>query len=122
MILGLGIDIVQIPRIEKLYLEFDWKFVKRILSEVEISAMPSRKISHFLAKRFAAKEALSKAVGCGIGSQMRFNDIEIFKDAAGKPYFSKKTLLLIAPKINAHLSISDDYPIAIAQVILSRAE
>jgi holo-[acyl-carrier protein] synthase len=101
-------------------------FIKKILSEQEISIMPSNKIAYHLAKRFAAKEALSKALGCGIGSKISFTDIEIFNNLAGKPYFSDKTLDIIScimgHKIIAHLSIADDYPTAIAQVILLRAE
>jgi holo-[acyl-carrier protein] synthase len=122
MILGLGIDIIQIPRVEEVYLVFGDKFIKRILSKLEITFIPDSNIASFLAKRFAAKEAFSKAAGCGIGSKMRFIDIEIFKNQEGRPYFSCKTLALVGPKITAHLSISDDYPIAIAQVILSRIE
>jgi holo-[acyl-carrier protein] synthase len=126
MILGLGIDIVQIPRLEQLYREFDIIFIKKILSEQEISIMPSNKIAYHLAKRFAAKEALSKALGCGIGSKIRFTDIEVFNNLSGKPYFSQKTLdiasCIMGEKITGLLSIADDYPTAIAQVILLRAE
>ena len=123
MILGLGLDIVQIPRIERLYKDFGLKFVRRILSEDEIARMPNKEIPYYLAKRFAAKEAFSKAMGFGIGSRVTFKTIEICKDSAGKPYFSDATLALLGEKkIIAHLSIADDYPTAIAQVILSRAE
>jgi holo-[acyl-carrier protein] synthase len=79
-----------------------------------------QKIENYIAKRFAAKEAFSKAIGEGIGIKFKFKDIEIFKDSAsGKPFFSKKTIVKLGKDVMAHLSMSDDEPIAIAYVVLS---
>ena len=73
---------------------------------------------NYIAKRFAAKEAFAKALGSGIGRGMEFRDIEILKMPSGQPFFSEKTLLLAGAGVNAFLSMSDDYPVAIAQVVL----
>ena len=79
-----------------------------------------QKIENYIAKRFAAKEAFSKAIGQGIGKKFKFKDIEIFKDSVtGRPFFSEKTLDVVGKNIIAHLSMSDDDPIAIAYVVLS---
>jgi len=120
MIIGIGCDVIQIPRIELLVKKFGQKFLQRIFSDLEMQSMingPNQ--FSYVAKRFAAKEAFSKAVGTGIGQAMKFNEIEILKTSSGKPVFSDKTQLLAGNNINAFLSISDDYPIAIAYVILS---
>jgi holo-[acyl-carrier protein] synthase len=120
MIIGIGCDVVQIPRIKLLVQESGERFLKRIFSDIEIELMidgPNK--DSYIAKRFAAKEAFAKAVGSGIGHRMHFNNIEILKTPDGQPFFSQKTLLLVGDGIQAFLSISDDYPIAIAQVVLS---
>jgi holo-[acyl-carrier protein] synthase len=119
MIIGIGCDIVQIPRIELVMQKFGSKFLQRIFSDIEMQLMidDPNKYS-YVAKRFAAKEAFAKAVGSGIGHAMRFRDIEVLKTSSGKPLFSHKTLLLAGDNVNAFLSISDDYPTAIAQVVL----
>lgn len=121
MIVGIGCDIIQIPRIELLVQEFGERFLKRIFSNIEMEFIVDGPNKYcYIAKRFAAKEAFAKAVGSGIGHAMKFNNIEILKSSTGKPFFSKKTLLLAGNGLEAFLSLSDDYPIAMAQVILSR--
>jgi holo-[acyl-carrier protein] synthase len=120
MIIGIGCDIVQIPRIKKIYNANKDRFLNRIFSDVEIEQLPDiSEIEAFIAKRYAAKEAFSKAVGYGIGSVFRFKDIEIFKDIeSGKPYFSEQTLKKVGTNVIGHISLSDDYPTAIAYVLL----
>ena len=121
MIIGVGCDIVQIPRIEKLIVSSGDRFLHRIFSDIEIQLIVNdRNKYNYIAKRFAAKEAFAKAVGSGIGYHMQFRDIEILKSLSGQPFFSDKTLLLAGNDIRAFLSLSDDYPVAIAQVVLSR--
>jgi holo-[acyl-carrier protein] synthase len=121
MILGLGCDVVQIPRIGELYRRKGKAFLNKIFSPEELVIMPSGAvIESYVAKRYAAKEAFSKAVGTGIGMKFSFRDIEIFKESLGKPFFSKKTLNMIECPVDAYLSLSDDWPIAIAQVILCK--
>ncbi len=79
MILGHGIDIVDSRRIEKAYKKFGNRFVNKVISDRELADFPknSNDIIHFLAKRWAVKEAVSKAIGCGLinGSPLHFKDI-----------------------------------------------
>jgi holo-[acyl-carrier protein] synthase len=113
MITGIGIDIIELSRIEEI-LTRQKKLVDRILtlSEKEIfEQLPQRRRVEFLAGRFAAKEAYSKANGTGIGKELSFLDIEIKSDSAGKPYFIK-------PETRAHLSISHSKEYVVAQVII----
>jgi holo-[acyl-carrier protein] synthase len=121
MIVGIGCDIVQIPRIKIVYAGSGDRFLYRIFSNEELLIIPKiQKIENYIAKRFAAKEAFSKAIGQGIGKRFKFKDIEIFKDSVtGRPFFSEKTLAAVGKDITAHLSMSDDDPIAIAYVVLS---
>lgn len=121
MILGIGTDIVQIPRIEKLIEKYDINIAKKILCSSELDqyqALPNIKKASFLAKRFAAKEAIAKAFGTGIGPCIKFHDIIISNDAMGKPIATIDAA--IANNKNILLSISDDYPIAIAFVVISQ--
>lgn len=87
MIKGVGIDIIEIKRINKLMEEYGDRFFQRILTENEI--IYCRKFSkpelHF-AGRFASKEAYSKSIGTGVGKEFTWKDIEILNDEKGKPY------------------------------------
>ncbi len=111
-----GTDIIQIQRVEKLVTRFGIKFKQRFLSSKEIAV--ARKIET-LAGFWAAKEAISKALGCGIGGQLAFHDIIIAKDHKGAPYFR---LTKEAQKVHqikeSSLSISHDGGFAIAVVII----
>ncbi len=121
MIIGVGTDIVQIPRIEKLLAKYKNQFLERILSKSELaqlSTLSTIKHASFLAKRFAAKEAVAKALGLGIRNSLSFRDIIISNDSKGKP--SVSLVSKIANGKNISLSISDDYPIAIAFVVISQ--
>ncbi|MFI8688453.1 holo-ACP synthase [Rossellomorea sp. NPDC077527] len=114
MIKGIGMDIVEIGRIQEL-LERKTKFVSRILTDREEDAFYSlneRRRVEFVAGRFAAKEAYAKANGTGIGKELSFRDIEISKDERGKPYFSKPE------GTAAHLSITHSREFAAAQVVI----
>lgn len=116
MIIGTGIDIVELGRIEKL-MNRQPNFVDRILTPLEkerfISLSDKRKVE-FLAGRFAAKEAYSKAKGTGIGKDLSFQDMTIVTTEKGKPYFSEPEMA----DGNVHLSISHSEQYAIAQVII----
>lgn len=132
MILGTGIDIVSISRIEKLLKAFDDKFIKKIYTLKEINIAKDKNYqgnivrkSFYYAKRFAAKEALSKALGTGIGRGINFNDIEITNNKLGKPQikilnqkqdFIKKQLS--CKNFAIHLTLSDEKELAIASVII----
>jgi holo-[acyl-carrier protein] synthase len=121
MIIGIGTDIVQIPRIEKILGKYADEFPNKILCLEEVSEYhkkASKDKIPFLAKRFAAKEAIAKAFGFGIGQQIKFHDIEISNDDLGKPCAIVKND--IGQDKNILLSISDDYPIAIAFAVISK--
>src|ERR1700704_4171024 len=87
MILGIGIDIIEVARIQASYERFGERFLNRILHPNEIGYCLSHKApAPFLAARFAAKEAISKAFGTGIGAQLSWQDMEIAKKESGEPY------------------------------------
>ncbi len=87
MILGIGIDIIEVARIRASFERFGDRFVNRILLPDEISYCLSHKVpGPFLAARFAAKEAVSKAFGTGIGAQLGWQDIEVRRKDSGEPY------------------------------------
>ncbi|MFW5431554.1 MAG: holo-ACP synthase [Methylophilaceae bacterium] len=123
MIYGIGTDIVEVSRIESSIEKFDNDFAERILAESE---MPSYLDSHikarFLAKRFAAKEAFSKALGTGLREPATFQNIAVSHDELGKPLLvlAKKLQDLLTSKniTYTHLSISDEKNLAAAFVVL----
>ena len=87
MILGIGIDIIEVARIASSYERFGERFLKRILLADEISyCLSHRTPAPFLAARFAAKEAISKAFGTWIGAQLGWQDMEVKRKASGEPY------------------------------------
>src|SRR5881396_2470386 len=87
MILGLGIDIIEVDRIRASHERFGERFANRILLPDEIAYCLSHKDSApFLAARFAAKEAISKAFGTGIGAQLGWQDMEICRRESGEPF------------------------------------
>jgi holo-[acyl-carrier protein] synthase len=87
MILGVGIDIIEVARIKSSYERFGDRFINRILHPGETSYCLSHKApAPFLAARFAAKEAISKAFGTGIGAQLGWRDMEIGRKESGEPF------------------------------------
>ncbi|MGC6767372.1 holo-ACP synthase [Enterococcus sp. LJL128] len=114
MIRGIGIDIVELSRIEKI-VEKQSSFIKRVLTEKELELFQSlsyRRQVEFLGGRFCCKEAFSKAWGTGI-SGVGFQEIEILKNAAGAPEVTKSP-----HKGNVFVSISHTETMAVAQIIL----
>ena len=124
--LGIGVDIIDNLRIKKSI--SNKKFVKRIFTKNEINI--SKKINNktsFFSKRFAAKEAFSKALGMGFRNSLNFIDISIINDNYGKPsieinnklkkVFKKK---FKTQNVHIHLSISDENKYSIAFVILEK--
>jgi holo-[acyl-carrier protein] synthase len=86
MILGIGIDIIEVGRIGTSYEKFGERFLNRILHPGEIAYCLSHKNpAPFLAARFAAKEAISKAFGTGIGAQLGWQDMEVGRKESGEP-------------------------------------
>jgi len=87
MILGIGIDIIEVARIKASLERFGERFGQRILLPGEIAYCLSHKYpAPFVAARFAAKEAISKAFGTGIGAQLGWQDMEIARKESGEPY------------------------------------
>ena len=126
-IFGIGTDIVNIKRIDYSLKKLGPKFKNRIFSKKEISYCDKkRNSSSFYAKRFAAKEAFSKALGTGIRKGVNLKDIEISNNLDGKPSISLKGNLALYlkkkirnKKYDILLSLSDDKPWAQATVIIS---
>lgn len=84
---SLGIDIIEINRVEKLILEFGNIFLKKVFSEEEINYCRAKaKPSQHFAARFAAKEAIVKALGTGFKNNLMLKDIEVRNDLNGKPH------------------------------------
>ena len=87
MILGIGVDIIEEARIAASYEKFGERFLNRILLPDEIAYCLSHKQpAPFLAARFAAKEAISKAFGTGIGAALGWQDMEIRRKESGEPF------------------------------------
>jgi holo-[acyl-carrier protein] synthase len=87
MILGVGIDIIEVARIESSYAKFGERFLERILHPNEVRyCLSHRAPGPFLAARFAAKEAISKAFGTGIGAQLGWQDMEVARKESGEPF------------------------------------
>ena len=124
--LGIGVDIVQNSRIRKSIT--NEKFLLRIFTNDEINkSKKTKNKTAFFSKRFAAKEAFSKALGSGFRETLNFKDISITNNALGKPSIKINNKLhnLInkkfkTKKINVLLSISDESKHSIAFVIIER--
>ena len=123
MIFGIGTDVVEVTRIKDAIAEFGDTFARRILADSEIASYQESQIkARFLAKRFAAKEAFSKALGTGLRAPATLQNIAVSHDDLGKP------ILILAPVlqalldskkiITAHISISDEKNLAAAFVVL----
>lgn len=86
-VLGIGVDLVECARIQRSLDRFGEKFLHRVFTDGEIAYSMSMKFpARHLAARFAAKEALSKAFGTGIGKSMGWRDIDIQKKPSGEPF------------------------------------
>ncbi|EKO3517845.1 holo-ACP synthase [Vibrio fluvialis] len=123
MIVGLGTDIAEIERIEKALARSGRAFAERILTPQELTQFDDLKQQgRYLAKRFAAKEAASKALGTGIAHGVSFQDFAISNDDNGKPLLSLSgkaaELALRSQVASVHLTISDERHYAVATVIL----
>ena len=126
-IFGIGTDIVNIKRMELSLKRHGLSFKTKIFSKREILYCDKKKnSSSFYAKRFAAKEAFTKALGTGIRKGIILKNIEITNNVDGKPFISLKGNLsnflkkkLKSSKYDIHLSLSDDKPWAQATVIIS---
>jgi holo-[acyl-carrier protein] synthase len=123
MIVGMGIDLVEVARIEKAYTKFGERFLQRVLLPDEAQyCLSHRRPAHFIAGRFAVKEAVSKAFGTGIGAALGWHDIEVRRKDSGEPYVvlhGKGEELMLARRANVvHISITHTETSAAAVAIL----
>ena len=129
MIVGIGSDLCNVARIEKSLARFGERFLNRVFTDVERAKAASRPhtTAGTLAKRFAAKEAFSKAVGTGFKRGVFMKDIGVVNAPSGAPTLAltggaASRLDALAPAghaIDIHLTLTDDYPWAQAFVILT---
>ena len=122
-IMGIGTDIVQISRIQQVA-ERRETFAKRVLHANELVIFKSHSQQyHYLAKRFAAKEALAKAIGTGIRGGIHLAEIETRNDKLGKPYFhfhgTTREHMERLSFGESFLTLSDEREYAVAYVILT---
>ncbi|MCF7521204.1 holo-ACP synthase [Neisseria sp. ZJ106] len=127
MIYGIGTDIVSLRRIERLYRKYGQALAQRILTPEELLEFPqAAQPERYLAKRFAAKEAFSKAVGTGIRGAVAFDRIGVGHNALGKPEF------FYAPPLEqwlqeqgigcVSLSLSDEEDMVVAFAVAEQAD
>lgn len=125
-ILGIGTDVVENQRIKNFIK--NKKFIERVFSKKEIKLSKNYKNkSNFFSKRFAAKEALAKALGTGIRNGLNFKDISVLNDKLGKPKFQiieklKKILRKVfkSKNVEIFLSLSDEKKYSIAFVVIQK--
>ncbi len=127
MIIGIGVDIISLVRIKEIYQRHSEHFLTKILTlqeQQKLSKLKDRRFFEYVAGRFAAKEAVAKALGTGIGTKLSWHDITITENN-GKPEvlinkssFSKIYPNLLSENINFHLSISHEKEQVIAFVTL----
>jgi holo-[acyl-carrier-protein] synthase len=128
VIIGIGHDLVEIARIERILQGRTADlFLRRILTEEEIALAPAggRRLAEFAAGRFAVKEAVSKAFGCGIGAAVRFIDIIVLPDRLGKPVCTLSArawerLGLDSSATRIHVTITHERGIASAFAVAER--
>lgn len=115
MIIGTGIDIIELKRFERVFLKFGDVLIKKIFNYDEVPAKKNKnKFIATLAGKFAAKEAISKALGSGIGKKLRFKEISILNENSGKPFAKIDRYNLE----NIHISISHSNDNAVALAII----
>lgn len=129
VIYGIGHDILEIKRISAVMNRgLSNKFARRVLTEQEYQLVELRggRVAEFIAGRFAAKEAVVKALGCGIGNVVGFQDIEILPDVKGKPEVTlseeawTRLDLPEGRRYTVHLTITHDRELASAFAVVER--
>ena len=129
MIIGLGSDLCNIERIQNSLDRFGERFVRRVFTDVERAKAEKRPFTRAgtYAKRFAAKEAFSKAVGTGFRRGVFMKDIGVVNLPSGQPTLAltggaKERLDAMTPEghlAEVHLTMTDDHPFALAVVIIT---
>ncbi|HEY1058728.1 MAG TPA: holo-ACP synthase [Limnobacter sp.] len=128
--MGIGCDLVETNRIETSIQSLGDPFIRRVLTPTEFNEYVVRSSKSrqrgvlFVASRFAAKEALSKALGTGIGERLSFQDVSVVNRDSGKPTFEFSNTWLNKPensRLHAELSITDVDHLAMAMVVVVRS-
>lgn len=134
MIYGIGTDIVIVARIERLIARWGDRFPRRVLGPDELLEYKRRLArgahgpayaARYLAKRFAAKEAFSKAIGLGLTGPMTLQSLQVLNERSGKPVLRPRNALAIWCQergLSGHVSLSDEVDSAVAFVIVERNE
>jgi len=126
MIFGIGTDLIEIERIAGAYARFGERFAQRILGERELERYHARRARSdarglaFLATRFAAKEAVSKALGLGMRMPMTWRSVEILNDPSGRPVLFVQGDLrrfVESRRLRLHVSVTDERSMAMAYVV-----
>src|SRR5437773_9671328 len=122
-VLGIGVDLVECARIERSLERFGEKFLHRVFTNGEIEYSMSMKFpARHLAARFAAKEAVSKAFGTGIGKSMGWRDIDVHKKPSGEPFLvlhgGADTLAKERAMKSAWISLSHTEHHAVAMIVI----
>jgi holo-[acyl-carrier protein] synthase len=126
MIYGIGVDLIELARVEAAYARFGERFARRILGDRELERYHDRRARSdargiaFLATRFAAKEAISKAIGLGMRSPMSWRAVEIINDPSGRPLAVTHGELLgfvQRRRLRLHVSLTDERLMAAAYAI-----
>ncbi|HVC12729.1 MAG TPA: holo-ACP synthase [Burkholderiales bacterium] len=123
MIYGVGTDLIEIRRVEQALARFGERFARRILCAPELARFRAhRQPAAYLAKRFAAKEAFTKALGTGIHAPANWHGVWVVNQRSGKPHLeftpALRALLDERGVRRAHLSLTDEREMASATVIL----
>ena len=127
MIFGIGTDIADCNRVGSIYAKHGHHFVKNILTPAELERMARLKDpKEFIAGRWAAKEAFSKALGTGMCAECAFVEIEVLSDERGKPIVNLYAATAETAKrlgiTRIHVSISNERELATAFVVLEAAD
>ena len=124
MIIGIGTDIAECARYERIWEKYGERFARRILTPLEYSLMPGKDVALYLASRFAVKEAAVKALGTGFSDGIVCRDIGIVKNEKGSPSLvftggalAKANELGVTA---AHVTYSHEKAYAVATVVLER--
>jgi holo-[acyl-carrier protein] synthase len=129
MIVGIGLDVVELARMERVLAgPGKRRFVDRVLTARESegwASLPPRRALEYISGRFAAKEAVVKAIGCGIGAAVGFKDIEVIPDRWGKPVCALSAASIdrlgwAEDSYRIHIAITHERSLAAATAIIEK--
>ena len=120
MIYGIGTDICDVQRVDKLYKKFGQRFAGKILSAEEKELLPVTGRAGWLAKRFAAKEAFAKALGTGFRDGLNLSDFGVLNNSKGAPeaFLTANAKQKLPTEAKVHISLSDEKGYAMAFVVI----